>query len=409
MNTMLSDSDIDLHFNATPPPVCSRLVIRALQPIYAHDDPRLMRVAPGIRWDAYARPSLDAPPRGEPCDARCKRLNPRRLVQHDLRLYNVSAAGTCGRASVYEDAGQAPVVVVFHGIVGPRGIALNDTHSLQSDFTWHARRGDTWWKVIISRSATTHYRELLSCVQIFSHAYYHLVTETLPRILLGAGMLVRRPGTRLLLARAPRVAEYLALLGIAEERVVWYDNQLSYSADILYVPRAILVGIMHRETARMLRVALECNNATPMRGSVLRVVYVHRAEGARYLDNHVELEDGLRSWLPGSEIVKLTGSESIVLTRDIMRNASVVIGPHGAGLAHIVFAPASATLIEVMMAVDTNMCFWNLATAIGMRHVLITSKGRSSSDNLHIDNMEYVRAAVMHAVLSTEGPAFPCS
>lgn len=172
----------------------------------------------------------------------------------------------------------------------------------------------------------------------------------------------RRPHAKLLVARTPRVSEYLALIGVDESRVVWYDENRVYAADILHVPRVILVGVTHRATARMLRRALDCDNDTPTQ-SVRRIVYVHRnPTSSRHLDNHAELETRLRDWFPAAEIIKLTGNETANKTRAVMREASVIIGPHGAGLSHIIFAPASATLVEIMMGVDSNMCFWNLAT-----------------------------------------------
>lgn len=378
-----------------------------LTPVYIHADVHPWS-ADGVYWKGYWRPVIDSPPGGESCAARCARIRPRRLVLHDLNIYNVSAAADCYGPSLYEEAGHAPVVVLFHGALGPRALPVNETHVLQTDPTWYADKKDRWWDVTLDIENAEHYHELISAVQIFSHGYYHLITETLPRLLLAKELFSSRPDAKILVTNVPRAKEFLALIGVDLDRVVWYNEHRTYTADILHVPRVIIVGVMHRTTVSMLRRALESDIPVPSR-SVKRIVYVHRGPGVRHLDNHVQLEESLRQWAPFAEIVKLTGIESVVETRAIMREASVIIGPHGAGLSHIVFAPASATLIEIMMGVDTNMCFWNLATAIGIRHVLITSAGRTSDGYLHVDNFEHVRDAVMAALDGSVGQTFPCT
>lgn len=398
---------LDELLDRAPPPGRTQVRIGDLIPIYDHNR-GLIHSALGIRWDEYPLPILDSPPGGESCTARCDRIRPARLQQHDLTLYKVSAIATCAAPGLYWDSGQASVAVLFHGMLGPRGLPVNDTHVLQTDHTWHTRPHDRWWDRVLDRSTAIHHPELISAVQIFSHGYYHLVAETLPRILLTGDLMRRRPHAKLLVARTPRVGEYLALIGVDESRVVWYDENRVYTADILHVPRVILVGVTHRATARMLRRALGSEIDTPAQ-SVQRIVYVHRGpSSSRHLDNHAEFETRLRDWFPAAEIIKLTGNETANKTRAVMREASVVIGPHGAGLSHIIFAPASATLVEIMMGVDSNMCFWNLATAIGMRHVLLVSAGRSSGDRLHVDNFEDVRRAVADALGGMTGPSFPC-
>jgi len=52
----------------------------------------------------------------------------------------------------------------------------------------------------------------------------------------------------------------------------------------------------------------------------------------------------------------------------LFASAEIVVAPHGAGLANLVFAPAGATVIELLSPHYVNPCYWALSAAVGLRY-----------------------------------------
>jgi hypothetical protein len=89
-----------------------------------------------------------------------------------------------------------------------------------------------------------------------------------------------------------------------------------------------------------------------------RRIYVSRRKSARSLPNEIEVESQLEA--RGFEVVfseDLTWIQQV----QIFAEASLVIGPHGAGLANAVFMEPGSVLIEILQDSYPNNCFEILA------------------------------------------------
>ncbi len=55
----------------------------------------------------------------------------------------------------------------------------------------------------------------------------------------------------------------------------------------------------------------------------------------------------------------------------LFQHARVVLGPHGAGLAHALFSAPGTLLVEFLFLADPPMMFWHAAAALGQEYWLV--------------------------------------
>jgi capsular polysaccharide biosynthesis protein len=63
-----------------------------------------------------------------------------------------------------------------------------------------------------------------------------------------------------------------------------------------------------------------------------------------------------------------------------VNSASVLIGPHGAGLANGVFLPEGAIMIEFAPSRYWNPCFYYLSQSLNLDHYLMRLKGTQGTE-----------------------------
>jgi len=104
-----------------------------------------------------------------------------------------------------------------------------------------------------------------------------------------------------------------------------------------------------------------------------RRIYIDRRQSpVRRLINEDELINGLHKM--DIEPVRLEGL-SLRAQANLLREANLVVAPHGAGLANIVWAASGTRVIELVPSGVTNWCYRHLAAASG--HVYDCVLGRS--------------------------------
>ncbi len=71
----------------------------------------------------------------------------------------------------------------------------------------------------------------------------------------------------------------------------------------------------------------------------------------------------------------MTPSEQVRLFAE----AECVVGPHGAGLTNLAFAPPGTAVVELFACDYVNECFWALASAVeGLRYRYLVGDGTPS-------------------------------
>jgi capsular polysaccharide biosynthesis protein len=88
----------------------------------------------------------------------------------------------------------------------------------------------------------------------------------------------------------------------------------------------------------------------------------------------------------------------------LFTTAETVVGVHGAGLANLVFAPAAATVIEIMPDSCNNPCFRNIAAAVGCRYLQVPAKATGNKPGWSSDAAVDV-ARLLNEIRRCEGSA----
>jgi capsular polysaccharide biosynthesis protein len=197
--------------------------------------------------------------------------------------------------------------------------------------------------------------------------YYHFLTDVLPRLGL---YLDRVPGADLgpgsdvtLLVPEGRGWQrtLLEIAGYGHLRTVGDDPARCVRAHRLLVPSIPNVG--ENAPAAMVRWVREHLRPSPGADPTPRRLYVTRgqAPNTRRVVREDELWAGLQE--RGFEKVE-PGSLSPQQQIDVFSAAEMVVGPHGAALTNLLFAPAGVGVLELFTASYVNQCYWSIACEI---------------------------------------------
>lgn len=143
--------------------------------------------------------------------------------------------------------------------------------------------------------------------------------------------------------------------------------------DTLYVPS---FGIS-RASVKWLRKRFGAPNEAGKRR-----IYVTRADATeRRVKNELEILAVLNPM--GFETVMLTGM-TVAEQRDLFREAAVIVMPHGAGCANMIFAPDTAKIIEFVPRSYQHSMFWHIAKWSGQWYGRIVCEDTENKD-MHVD------------------------
>ncbi|OON65685.1 hypothetical protein B0919_23715 [Hymenobacter sp. CRA2] len=189
--------------------------------------------------------------------------------------------------------------------------------------------------------------------------FYHWLFEMLPAVLLARQW---HPEARLLLpATTPAYVEQALRRALPAED---WDRLVLRAAGAVRVPHLLLIarddmsGFVRPEALRLLR-----RTFVPDPAPAYRHVYISRRHTAnRAAAREEALEAGLRE--RGFEVVyaeRLSFEEQIAL----LREARTLVGLHGAGLSHLVWATGPLTVAEIFPDGVFNDCYARLTVSLG--------------------------------------------
>ncbi|MDF2813897.1 MAG: capsular polysaccharide biosynthesis protein [Paenibacillus sp.] len=216
-----------------------------------------------------------------------------------------------------------------------------------------------------------------------SAIYYHWMMDVIPRILLlqQSGIHVQRyivNGSQ----QASFQKESLALLGIPASQIIGSGANLHMQAKRLIIP-GFKGHVRDKWSCDALRKALKENNDIgPVPG--YERIYISREKARkRNVLNEPDVMDLLSQY--GFRKVIL---EAIPLREQIriFSSASVIVGPHGAGLTNIIFSNPGATIIEIFSPQLVHTCYPVLSSIVGHRHYYLIGEGERPPEYVNPHN-----------------------
>ena len=221
-----------------------------------------------------------------------------------------------------------------------------------------------------AQQCTHHYPRMASVIQRYGHMYYHWVEETLPRVVMLQDAGVLTPDTKLLTWGKPYEAAWLQALGVHPDQIVTYDPEVLYCADLLFVPTPVPRITPPKESLMAVRSALGVTVLPESKRDI--IVYVSRkTEPTRRVSNEDQLLRSIRASFPGTPVLVYEDAMSPEASISLFQRAKVVLGPHGAGLSHILFSAPGTAVIEFLFMADPPMMFWHTASALEQDYWLL--------------------------------------
>ena len=260
---------------------------------------------------------------------------------------------------------------------------------------------------IFEASKKQHFPLLATTIQRYGHMYYHFVVETLPKLVLlkEAGL---PEGTKILMWGEPYEQKFLDILGIPEEAVVKYDPLKVYTADVLFFPTPVPRITPARESLEMTREEMGADEVLPESERDLIIYCSRKGASTRQVANEEELLEKLRLEFPGEKVVVYQNTEDVATLVDLFKRAKVIMGPHGAGLSHMLFAAPGTHILEFQFMRDPPMMFWHLAAALNQDYWLLpVPNAWWMQKEMEIPTEEVVD--ILTAMLKGEGHSESCA
>lgn len=193
--------------------------------------------------------------------------------------------------------------------------------------------------------------------------YCHWLLDELPRLLL----LEKTDGVTTLIAHTeePYAREALALRGWPGA-VIEPVRRGHWQCDDLIVPT--LTGWTGRATSRQIQLVTEFTRSLQSADSVAgERIYISRtAARRRRVINEAEVAAMLKAvGFTEVRVEELSWREQI----NVFRRAKLIVAPHGAGLANLIFCQRGTRVIEFFSRAYLNGCFWQLAALQGLDYL----------------------------------------
>jgi hypothetical protein len=203
--------------------------------------------------------------------------------------------------------------------------------------------------------------------------YYHYLMDVLTKIgVLEQAPAIAAPDVWYVPAQARFQRELLELFGIGTDQRIDATEQPHVEAEVLVVP-----GPPHM-TEKNAPWAVEFlrNRLLPQvdTSGPRRNIYVTRGPSAnnRSITNEAEL---LAVLAPYDFVHVDPGELSVAEQIRTFATANLIVAPHGAALANIIFAPPESALVELFPAGCLLPDYWRLASSVGMRYRYVSAFG----------------------------------
>ncbi|CAM9539364.1 unnamed protein product [Ectocarpus sp. 4 AP-2014] len=225
--------------------------------------------------------------------------------------------------------------------------------------------------------------------------YYHFTVEHLPRITVMLDVLLENPDIMIAMHYSQHDKlhhggfsneiethmDLFEILGVSRDRVLVMKQ---IHAELAIVPTSTICGDPDAHMVNMLRNRLlqglfPTTNGVPPAPARPVIVLIVRTT-LRGLRNNDEVKEALERNFPNFDVVEFFGTDPVRDQLLTFANASMVIAPHGAGLANMIVAPLHTPVLEIA-PLSCPSCFLRLA--LKLHHIYARHPGGEWSQECH--------------------------
>lgn len=293
-----------------------------------------------------------------------------------------------------------PFVALFHNAVVSHG------HVVSCDGNVLTAGGCLWdfHLPAIASSKDVHREPVaISLCDEWCKGYYHFTHEHLPRVAVVHRLLMERNDTKLVLSHSPTgfQRQFLSdILGIPPAQIVHGKAVLGHTVvyptpmrcgntftSMLYLMRRIVYDRMDLGEGPTLSDG----------SSKIRLLFAERKHLSRMPKNYPALKQRLMHEFESDvEFDTTQGDTSARQQIEMFHKADIVVGPHGANIANMMWMRHGTHVIEMASRRKGNMCYYATASRINVTHHLVLhNKGKDASYELAY---EYLQKHVALAV-----------
>jgi len=211
------------------------------------------------------------------------------------------------------------------------------------------------------------YEEVFTISQFWGSGFYHGTLENLPRIAPYLSFLQKHRHIRIHVAARMK---YLNMLGIHHSRLI---TERVIKANILYVPPGGPCGNSPFFATQILASAITKQKSHNMSNKRDVIVLIKRSK-KRWFKNHSYILRMLKTHASNLNLTVEVFDDNplphVDKTVDIFYKALIVIAPHGAGEANLIFSQPGTLLIEGLCydIGKSNLCYRNMAQSLGQQY-----------------------------------------
>ena len=215
------------------------------------------------------------------------------------------------------------------------------------------------------------HEEVFVISQFWGENVFHAIVEDLTRMGPYISFLKQHPGIKIHAVNIGLISNFLSVLGIAKHRLV---SDIVH-AKLVYVPEGTPCGFARTLGTQMLSRALrvEMMKRQPRKSQTKRDIVIIKRSGYRRFQHHDAIvETVLAIAEPLGFKIKIFRDNPIPPFNEtalIFFNATMVIAPHGAGLANLVLCEPGTVVIEGLCNMPhVNLCQKHTAVVAGLRY-----------------------------------------
>lgn len=186
----------------------------------------------------------------------------------------------------------------------------------------------------------------LNLALLSAEGFYHFLFESLPRLWLARSQLGAVAHVLVNGAPGSFQEKWLQRAGVMPEKIIWMHGHAHFHCEQLLFTNFLMRD--YQPTPWMVQALRQLLNAVPPATPGRRRLWISRSDAQ---SRQPAWEAALLASLPGFESVtlsQLSPDQQI----NLMREAAVVAGPHGAGFSNVVFCASGTKVVEIFP--DTN-------------------------------------------------------